>query len=83
VPRAQAEVADCAGSGGFRRRAGLVVLEAFDEEGGVAYGGHHAEALDARFFGVGAAFDVDFMQGFDVLGDEGDGGRRASLLRPS
>jgi len=48
------------------------LLEAFDEEGGVAYGGHHAVALDAGFFGVGAAFDVDFVQGFDVFGDEGD-----------
>ena len=49
------------------------VFECADEEGRVADGGHHAETLDAPFFGVTAAIDVDFVKSFDVLGDERDG----------
>ena len=49
------------------------VLEGGNEGGGIAYGGHHAEAGDAGFFGVGAAVDIDFVECFDVFGDEGNG----------
>jgi len=48
------------------------VAEGGDEDRRIADGGHHAEALDASFFGVGAPFDIYFMKGFDVLGDERD-----------
>jgi hypothetical protein len=49
------------------------VFQGGDEGGGIADGGHHAETRDARFFGVGAAVDIDFVKGFDVFGDERDG----------
>ena len=43
------------------------------KEGESLDGGHHAEAGDAGFFGVGAAVDIDFVESFDVFGDEGNG----------
>jgi len=49
------------------------VFEGVDEVRGIAEGGHHAEASDAEFFGFVARFDVYFVKGLDVLGDERDG----------
>ncbi len=49
------------------------VGEGGDESGGISDGGHHLKLFDAGFVGLLAGFDVDFVEGFDVLGDEGDG----------
>jgi len=54
-------------------RAEDKVFECADEQWRVADSGHHAETLDAPFFGIDAAINVDLVKSFDVLGDEGDG----------
>ncbi len=68
---------------GFLRRLGSIgvdfdgaedqVFQGADEGGRIADGGHHAKTLDTPFFGVRAAIDVDFVESFDVLGDERNG----------
>ncbi len=70
--RGRAEVASGLVGGDFRG-AQDQIFQGFDEDGGVAYGGHHAVEGDAVFFCVGAALNIDFVKGFDVFGDEGDG----------
>src|SRR5208283_3904965 len=80
-PRRRRKAAATSAIGPLRRMLGGVdfdgakdeVLKGGDEGRGIAYGGHHAEALDAPLFCVGATIDVDFVEGFDVFGDEGNG----------
>jgi hypothetical protein len=47
--------------------------EGANQKGRIVQCRHYVKIRDARRFGVLASFDIDFVQGFDVVGDEGTG----------
>src|SRR6266446_2236053 len=55
------------------RSAQHEILERGNKQWRITHGGHHAKSFDAQLGRFLAGFDVDFVERFDVLGDERDG----------
>src|ERR1700683_3590097 len=66
----------CAAAHGAKREVG----ERANQQRRIVQRRHHVELFDAERFGLLAGFDVYFVQGFDVLGKEGDRNHQHAAL---